>query len=136
MRSPCRGHPGDPPRAKTQKAAIVEDGAYLLGKRREDSMLGGLWEFPGGKVEPGETHQEALRRELKEELAIDVAVGEHIVSVDHAYSHFSITLHLYACTHLSGDPHPHVHSEVKWVPRKDFDQYAFPAADLKFFDKL
>jgi len=117
-------------------AAIQRDGAYLLGKRRETSMLGGLWEFPGGKVEPGETHQEALRRELKEEMDIDVEVGEHIVSVDHAYSHFSITLHLYTCDHLSGVPHPHAHSEVKWVPRKDFDQYAFPAADLKFFDKL
>jgi A/G-specific adenine glycosylase len=99
-------------------------------------MLGGLWEFPGGKIEPGETHEEALARELKEEMGIDIEVGDRIVSVDHAYSHFSITLHVYSCKHVGGEPQALDHSEVRWVRREDFDQYAFPAADLKFFDKL
>ncbi len=114
----------------------VENPCYLLGKRPPASMLGGLWEFPGGKVEPGETHAEALARELREELGIEVRIGRHIATVDHAYSHFSITLHVYFCEHAGGEPSPKYHSELRWVRRSDFGRYAFPAADLKFFDRL
>lgn len=113
-----------------------DDGAYLLGKRPPTSMLGGMWEFPGGKVEPGETHAQALARELLEELAIEVRVGGHLASVDHAYSHFRITLHVYACEWTGGQPHPKYHSELKWIAREDFSHYAMPAADIKFLDRL
>ena len=121
------------PHYEVVAAAIHKNGKYLLGKRPDSSMLAGLWEFPGGKVEEGETHEEALAREIKEELDIDVKVNEFLVSVDHAYSHYTVTLHLYRCEHLQGKPKNLYHSEVKWIPRKQFDQYPFPSANSKFF---
>ncbi|MFC1888502.1 A/G-specific adenine glycosylase [Thermodesulfobacteriota bacterium] len=117
-------------------AAIRKKGRYLLGKRPSEGLLGGLWEFPGGKVETGETHEEALIRELREEMDITVCVGERIASVKHAYTHFSITLHAYRCEHMGGRPRKIFHSDVKWVLRNDLHRYAFPAADLKFMDRL
>ena len=117
-------------------AAICKRGRYLLGKRPSEGLLGGLWELPGGKVEPGETHEEALVRELREEVGIDVQVGEPVAKVDHAYSHFKITLHVYRCDHTAGRPRAEFHDELKWVPRAHFDRYAFPAANRKFLHKL
>jgi A/G-specific adenine glycosylase len=115
---------------------LRRNGRYLLGKRRPEGMLGGLWEFPGGKVEPGESHEQALRRELREELGIDTRVGARLASVDHAYTHFKITLNLYTCEHVAGEVAPRYHTELKWVRRRDFDRYAFPAANLKCFDHV
>lgn len=117
-------------------AAIRKNGRYLLGKRPSTGLLGGLWEFPGGKVEPGETHEEALVRELREEMDITIRVCERIASVKHAYTHFSITLHAFRCEHVDGRPRKNFHSDVKWVLRGNLKQYAFPAADLKFMDRL
>ena len=133
---PVRRSKKPTPHYEIVAAAIRKNGRYLLGKRPSDAMLGGLWEFPGGKVEAGETHEAALIRELKEELGIDIHVGRRLASVDHAYSHFSITLNVYACVHVQHRPQTHFHSALKWVPRKQFDQYAFPAANLKCFDRL
>ncbi|MFH1738282.1 MAG: A/G-specific adenine glycosylase [bacterium] len=117
-------------------AAIRKNGRYLLGKRPPGGMLSGLWEFPGGKVEQGETREQALVRELEEEIGITIRVDSHITSVDHTYSHFKISLHLYECEIIGGKPQAKYHSEVKWILRSQFDRYAFPAADLKFFDRL
>ena len=117
-------------------AAIRKNGRYLLGKRPAGGMLGGLWEFPGGKVKRGETREQALVREIEEELGIGIVVGRHVISVHHAYSHFAITLHLYLCRHVSGRPKAHDHSELKWIVPREFRQYAFPAADLKFLHLL
>jgi A/G-specific adenine glycosylase len=117
-------------------AAVAKNGRYLLGKRPAGGLLGGLWEFPGGKIEPGETPEQALLRELREETGIRIRVDEHIVSIDHAYSHFAITLHLYRCAHVSGRVQKRYHTEVKWVPRSRFDRYAFPAANLKLLDRV
>jgi len=115
-------------------AVIRRDGAYLLGKRPPEGLLGGLWEFPGGKVQPGETHAQALQRELREELGVDVAPGKLIASVNHAYTHFRVRLHVYACTIVSGEPVAHVHAELRWVAKDDFPKYAFPTANRKFLD--
>lgn len=117
-------------------AAIRKNGRYLLGKRPPGGMLGGLWEFPGGKVEPGETHEEALIREIREELSIEIRVLGHAASVEHAYSHLTVTLHLYLCEQTGGRPQALYHSALKWVPRQQFDRYSFPAANLKFFEVL
>lgn len=117
-------------------AAILKNGRYLLGKRPHGGLLGGLWEFPGGKIKPGETHAAALRRELREELGIAASVGDHVATVDHAYSHFSVSLHVYRCTHRSGKPAPRAHSELRWVSPKDFPSLAFPKANHKFLGRL
>ncbi len=117
-------------------AAICKKGRYLLGRRPSGGMLGGLWEFPGGKVGSGETHEQALEREVEEELGIKVRVGDHLASVKHGYSHFTITLHLYRCEHAEGRPRAIFHDAVKWVPLSHFDRYAFHAANRKLFDWL
>ncbi len=117
-------------------AAIRKRGRYLLGRRRPDEMLGGLWEFPGGKVEKGETHEQALRREIREEMGIEIAVERHVASVRHAYSHFAITLHVYLCTLVAGRPTPRHHTALAWVAPSQFDRYAFPGADRKFLHLL
>jgi A/G-specific adenine glycosylase len=117
-------------------AAIKKNGRYLLGKRPVDGMLGGLWEFPGGKVKPGETDAAALRREVKEELGIAVEVGDFVATVNHAYSHFKVTLRIYRCAHIRGNAVPNAHSELKWVLPRDFERYAFPTANHKFLKLL
>ncbi len=138
----ARGRQGELPLAKARRAtphheivaaAIVSRGRYLLGRRPVDAMLGGLWEFPGGKVEPGETHAAALEREITEELGVECSVGALLGSVDHAYSHFSITLHLYRCEIVAGPPAAQWHTQIKWIRREQFDRYAFPGANRKLF---
>jgi len=117
-------------------AAIKKGGRYLVGKRPPGGLLGGLWEFPGGKIEPGEDHTAALRRELREELGVTAAIGDSIATVSHAYSHFRVTLHVYACTLRSGTPKPRAHTELRWVAPKDFAALAFPKANHKFLGQL
>lgn len=117
-------------------AAICKNGRYLLGKRPPNGLLGGLWEFPGGKVEPGEDHEAALRREVREELGVEVEVGKLVASVKHAYSHFKVTLNVYRCTPCGGPPRPNSHVELKWVAPKQFERYAFPKANHKFLHLL
>ncbi len=117
-------------------AVILRDGKYLIGKRGTEGMLAGLWEFPGGKMEAGETHEEALRRECEEELGVEVKVGGMIASVRHAYTHLKVTLGVYRCTILSGKPKSKVHTELKWIGPDEFDDYAFPKANHKFIDLL
>jgi len=108
----------------------------LITKRKADDMLGGLWEFPGGHQEPGETLEECLKRELWEELRIEVTIQGPFVTVKHAYSHFRVTLHTYHCLHTDGDPQAIDVEEWRWVPLKDVDQYAFPTADRKIIAEL
>jgi A/G-specific adenine glycosylase len=117
-------------------AAISKNGRYLLGKRPSDGLLGGLWEFPGGKVESGESHQEALIRECKEELGISIKPAKLVACVEHAYSHFKVTLNVYRCSHVKGAARAHAHTELKWVLPKHFEQYPFPKANHKFLNLL
>lgn len=117
-------------------AAIRKNGRYLLGKRPPKGLLGGLWEFPGGPVGAGETHESAIRREMRAQLGIAVKVGGLVASVDHAYSHFRVTLSVYLCEHRAGKPTPRAHTELKWVTPKRFSQFAFPKANHKFIQLL
>ena len=117
-------------------AAIKKNGRYLLGKRPPQGLLGGLWEFPGGKIEPGESHEQALRREIHEELGITITSPKFLTSIDHAYSHFKVTLHIYLCKHDHGTPKPNAHTELKWSTKKDFPKLTFPKANHKFLDQL
>jgi A/G-specific adenine glycosylase len=117
-------------------AAIHKRGRYLLGKRPEGGLLGGLWEFPGGKVERGENHAQALRREAREELGVRVDVGGLVATVEHAYSHFRVTLHVYRCAHRSGTPTARVHTRLRWTAPAEFARLAFPKANHKFLHLL
>ncbi len=112
------------------------DGRLLIAQRPTDGMLGGLWGFPGGKQEPGESPEACLRREIREELGIEISVGERIVSVDHAYTHFRITLHAYHCTHEAGQPQALGCAGWRWVRRDELDEFAFPKVDREVIRML
>lgn len=113
-------------------AVIWNDaGQILIDRRRQEGLLGGMWEFPGGKIEPGETVEQCIRREIQEELGIEVAVGNRLITIDHAYSHFRVTLNVHHCQHVSGEPQPLECDEVKWVAVEELDHYPFPAANVQ-----
>jgi A/G-specific adenine glycosylase len=112
------------------------DGKFLITRRPFDSMLGGLWEFPGGKVEDSEENAEALRREIAEELSIDIQVGQHLCEVKHAYTHFRITLHAYHAKYLSGTPQHIGVIDHAWVTLTNLERYAFAVTDLRIITAL
>jgi mutator protein MutT len=110
-------------------AAVIErDGAFLLTLRLEGTHLEGHWEFPGGKVHPGEAHTEALCRELREELDVVAEVGERVHHVTHAYPEKTVELHFYRCR-LEGEPKPMMGQAMQWVPRHELRELPLPDAD-------
>jgi A/G-specific adenine glycosylase len=118
-------------------AAIWNDqGQVLIDKRPQSGLLGGLWEFPGGKVEPNETIPECIVREIQEELGIAIAVLSPLITIEHAYTHFTVTLSVHHCLHLSGEPQTLECDEVKWVGLDELDQYPFPTANQKIIAAL
>ncbi|MBC8100371.1 MAG: A/G-specific adenine glycosylase [Armatimonadetes bacterium] len=112
-------------------AGVIRDdsGRILIAQRPLDGLLGGLWEFPGGKQEPDETLPQTLQRELREELSIEVEVGAPIVRVKHAFTHFKITLHAYDCRHVRGDPQTIGVAAWAWVTEAELEAYSFGKAD-------
>jgi A/G-specific adenine glycosylase len=111
-------------------------GDVLIAQRKQDAMLGGLWEFPGGKQEPGETIEECIARELKEELGINTEVGAFFMTVKHAYSHFTMTMHVYRARIISGRPRPIHCADYAWVKIAELGKYAWSKADLQVVQKL
>ncbi|MFH1861275.1 MAG: 8-oxo-dGTP diphosphatase MutT [bacterium] len=124
------------PHYQVTAAVIRRNGEVLISKRFERGLLGGLWEFPGGKQEKDETLENCLRRELLEELGITVTVGEKICIIQHAYSHFRITLHVFNCQHVAGKPQALGCAEWRWIDVRDLNQYAFPKADQCIIEQL
>jgi mutator protein MutT len=117
-------------------AAVVErDGAYLLTRRPDGSHLAGQWEFPGGKVEPGERLDECLRRELLEELAVHGLVGREILTTAHAYPDRNVELHFFECE-IQGEPSSLLAQEIRWVPRADLSRLDLPPADAALIRHL
>ena len=112
------------------------EGKFLIARRPFDSMLGGLWEFPGGKVEDSEKNVDALRREIAEELAIDIQVGKYICEVKHAYTHFRITLHAYNAKYMSGIPQHIGVADHAWISLTDIERYPFAVTDLRIIQAL
>lgn len=115
---------------------VFRAGKLLITQRPDHTHLGGLWEFPGGKLEPGETFETALVRELAEELGIDVEVGELVESIDHDYPEKSVHLRFFRCRWLAREPHPHEVSDIAWITREELSDYEFPAADARLLDRL
>ncbi len=111
-------------------------GQLLIAQRPLEGLLGGLWEFPGGKQEADETLPECLRRELQEELAIDVEVGELFTVVQHGFTHFKITLHAFSCRYVSGDPQRVGVRDWAWVRPDELSKYSFGKADREVIRAL
>ncbi|MDL9978093.1 (deoxy)nucleoside triphosphate pyrophosphohydrolase [Microbacterium candidum] len=107
-------------------AVIVRDGRILAARRGPGMSVPGVWEFPGGKIEPGETPEEALRRELVEELGCTVQVGDRVTSTDHGH----VTLTTYYCRLVEGMPHPFEHSELRWLAPDALADLDWAPADI------
>jgi A/G-specific adenine glycosylase len=111
-------------------------GEVLIDQRLEEGLLGGMWEFPGGKQEQGETIETCIARELKEELGIAVTVGPELITVDHAYSHKKLRFVVHLCDWISGEPQPFASQQVRWVRPDDLGNYPFPAANARIIEVL
>ena len=111
-------------------------GQVLIDQRLEEGLLGGLWEFPGGKQEPGEAIEATVARELREELAIEVAVGEELISLEHAYSHKKLRFVVHLCQWRSGEPQSLASQQVRWVHPSELSAYPFPAANGRIIAAL
>ncbi|MEQ1758448.1 MAG: (deoxy)nucleoside triphosphate pyrophosphohydrolase [Vicinamibacterales bacterium] len=117
-------------------AAVVEqDGRFLLTRRLEGTHLAGLWEFPGGKIHQDESHEEGLRREMREELDTDVVVGDKVYDVVFDYVDKTVALHFYRCE-LAGTPRPLLGQEMAWVERTALGTLPFPDADRELIALL
>jgi A/G-specific adenine glycosylase len=135
---PGRKERGTVPHRDIGAALVWRDRRILIARRPERGLLGGLWEFPGGKVEAGETPAQAARREVREELGVEAEVIGMADTVAHAFSHFRITLHLYHARWLAGGPSPgRTGTESpRWVLPEELGRYAFPAANRTIIRRL
>jgi A/G-specific adenine glycosylase len=135
-----------PPRKRTPHydvaAGVIWQGRpyaspLLIAQRPHDGMLGGLWEFPGGKREPEDRSLEAcLKREIEEELAVTIAVGDPLTTVRHAYTHFRITLHAFHARHVDGQPQAIGCDDWRWVGLEELAAFPMPVTDRKIVAAL
>ena len=112
------------------------EGRVLIDQRLNEGLLGGLWEFPGGKQEEGEAITATIERELAEELAIAVEVGEELIVIEHAYSHKRLRFLVHICRWIAGEPQPLASQQVRWVEPAELDAYPFPAANARIIAAL
>ncbi len=133
---PNKARRGPVPHHHIAAGIVWRRGRVLIARRPRDGMLGGLWEFPGGKQRAGETLAQACEREVCEETGLKVRAREHFLSLDHAYSHFKITLHLFHCQPASGRPKPLGCEEPRFVPLEELDAYPFPQANRRALEQL
>jgi len=115
---------------------VFHRGKLLITQRRLNDHLGGLWEFPGGKIETGETFEQCLVRELREELGIEVSVGNEIEDITHAYPEKTVRFKFLRCRLLSGEAEPHHCHALAWISRNELGNFEFPAADAKLLRML
>jgi 8-oxo-dGTP diphosphatase len=113
-----------------------KQGKVLIDRRRAKGEMGGLWEFPGGKVEPRETIEDCIKRELKEELGIEVSVGECLITIEHQYPELQVILFVHYCQYLGGIPQAIECEEVRWVNIGELDKYVFPDANYEIITLL
>ncbi|HYW19598.1 MAG TPA: 8-oxo-dGTP diphosphatase MutT [Nodularia sp. (in: cyanobacteria)] len=108
----------------------------LIDRRLPEGVMGGLWEFPGGKIEPNETIEECIQREIQEELAIKIEVGKHLITIDHTYTHLRVTLTVHHCRLISGVPQPIECDEICWVNLDELENFTFPEANSQIITAL
>ena len=133
--------PTKPPRRRTPHHDIAaglvwRDGDLLIARRPVEGLLGGLWEFPGGKRRRGETLEQACVREVREETGLRVRCHAPFLSIEHAYTHFRITLHLFHCTSSSGEPQPLACEAPRFVSIGALERYPFPRANRRALEAL
>jgi mutator protein MutT len=117
-------------------ALIFHKGKLLITQRRPDDHLPNLWEFPGGKIEKGETFEQCLVREIREELGIDIAVGELVEDLTHTYPEKTVRLCFFKCALISGEAKPIHVQDLRWITREELGNFEFPAADAKLITRL
>ncbi len=128
--------PSSPQPIQVAAGLVFRRGKLLITQRHREAHLGWLWEFPGGKREAGETFEACLGRELREELGIEVAVGELVQSLTHAYPGKTVHLRFYRCTLTAREPQPLDCSDFRWIGPDELANYAFPAADARLIETL
>ena len=126
----------DDVRVEVVAAIVRSNGKILITRRLNHVHLAGLWEFPGGKVEPGESWEVALLREIREELGMEIAVGPEIFTIEHDYPTRSVRLHFFNCTVIRGDPQPLDVSDLRWVTPAELADFEFPPADAELIKRL
>jgi 8-oxo-dGTP diphosphatase len=117
-------------------ALILHEGCYLLTRRKAHVHLGGLWEFPGGKREPGESLEDCLRRELREELGVEITEPVPFQIIRHAYPQKTVELHFFRCSIKDGQPRPLGCEALQWVPPEELPRMPLPPADRPLVDAL
>ena len=117
-------------------ALIFHGGKLLITQRHAASHLGGLWEFPGGKREPGETFEQCLVREIREELGVEISVGKLFEEIAHDYPEKSVRLKFFLCELISGETQPLDCAAVQWIEKSELAEFEFPAADAQLLEKL
>jgi A/G-specific adenine glycosylase len=133
---PVRKPKKTPPHLQVTAAVFQEEDRVLLAKRKPGGLLGGLWEFPGGKQHQGENLRDTLTREIREELGVEIEVEEPFGRYQHAYSHFSITLHAFRCSLLGRDIRLADHTEWAWVPSSQLDEYPMGKVDRQIAERV
>ena len=118
-------------------AVICNDqGKILIDRRLDKGDMAGLWEFPGGKIEPGETVEDCVIREIKEEINLDVRVGDRLMFIEHDYPKFKVSLHVYWCKYISGEPQALECQEIRWVKPEALNDFQFPEANQAIIDAI
>jgi mutator protein MutT len=124
------------PHINVTAGLIIQEGNILIAKRPQGYHLAGLWEFPGGKQEPDESLAECLEREIKEELDIEIRAERLFMTVRHEYEKKIVSLHVFECTHLNGNPRGLEGQEIKWVKPSELRHYEFPPPDQEVIGLL
>jgi mutator protein MutT len=124
-----------PERIVVVAAVVEENGRFLIARRLAGTHLAGYWEFPGGKVHEGESHTDALRREILEELNTGIARARRIFHTAHAYAERTVELHFYRAE-LTAEPQAMLGQELRWIAREEFRDLEFPPADSELIDGL
>lgn len=117
-------------------AILLNDQNQILATQRQNKDYDGQWEFPGGKIEPGETHTQTLIRELKEELDVNIKVGNHLITLDFQYPKFFVTLHSYWAVIESGDISLLEHKEARWLYQNELDSVHWLEADIEIIELI